>query len=352
MAFGGLSMSNLLIVLSFWILTIVSSASMAQPAGDRVQDLIGIWRVPGEPTDITIYDDHTVLHSRLGRGDILHVNAQYFNINYRERNFSCHYLARNDSATELSLIRVEHLDPAECDLGLLRRAPWREGVQGPVSQIWQQIKDSEEIGLLELFRRQFGARTPEYDARAVERIAALKRALTVSDAANQWAIIQNTTSQAVLTGFIVRYGETDYGRYARLRLEELKEQEQSVREAEEEKRRKAAALSTPSTARPVTVTLLEKIAEEGTWAVGGASNCGISKKTYTLELVGSQAKWADGLNNVYVEQIEFSNETEARTVTRTGSRRGTVWHYIKLRADEINVQPSDKSPFTLARCGS
>ena len=317
-----------------------------------MQDLIGFWRVPGEPTDITISDDHTVLHSRLGRGDIQHVNAQYFNINYRERYFICHYLARNNSATELSLIRVEHTDPAECDLGLLRRAPWREGVQGPASQIWQQIKDSEEIGLLESFRRQFGARNPEYDARAVERITALKRALTVSEAANQWVIIQNTTSQAVLTGFIVRYGETDYGRYARLRLEELKEQEQRVKEAEEEKKGKAVASRTPSTAPSVTVTLLEKIAEEGTWAVGGASNCGIPKKTYTLELVGSQAKWADGLNNVYVEQVEFSSENEARTVTRMGSRRGTLWQYRKIGADEIHVQPSDKSPFTLARCGS
>jgi len=97
---------------------------------------------------------------------------------------------------------------------------------------------------------------------------------------------------------------------------------------------------------------LDKIAEEGAWAVGGASNCGIPKKTYTLELIGSQAKWADGLKNVFFEEIEFSSETEARTVTRMGSRRGTVWQYRKIGADEIHVQPSDKSPFTLARCPS
>lgn len=214
-------MSNLLTLFLFLFSIAFSHAAIAQYA-DPIQDLVGIWRVPGETTEITIWDNHTVQHSKLGRGDIQHINADYYNITYRDRDLICRYLARVDSATELSMIRQERLDYPECDLGLMRRAPWREGVPGPAFQIWQQIKDTVDLGLLESFRRQFGSRNPSYEALAAGRIAALKTAVIASEAASQWSIIQNSNSEAVLLDFISKFGDTDYGRYARIRLDELK----------------------------------------------------------------------------------------------------------------------------------
>src|SRR5262249_36890223 len=43
-----------------------------------------------------------------------------------------------------------------------------------------------------------------------------------SEAAQAWAVTQNTTSQAVLEEFIRRYGDTYYAALARARLDELK----------------------------------------------------------------------------------------------------------------------------------
>ncbi len=52
------------------------------------------------------------------------------------------------------------------------------GVRAPLSEgalAWAEVKDSKDVGVLEAFRRQFGAAYPLYDTLAAQRIAALKQ---------------------------------------------------------------------------------------------------------------------------------------------------------------------------------
>ncbi len=141
--------------------------------------MTGEWTVPGAVTTVTINNNHIVQHSKLGRADIVHVNADYYNILFRERSMTCHYLVRIPSATELSMLRWDNQDLPECDLGELRRARYYEGVPGGVSELWTQIKDSDDSKALEAFRRQFGAKYPDYDAKARKRLAELTPSSTV-----------------------------------------------------------------------------------------------------------------------------------------------------------------------------
>ncbi len=145
----------------------------AQDTDDLFPKMAGEWTVPAAVTTVAINDNHIVQHSRLGRGDITHVNADYYNILFRERNMTCHYLVRVPSPTELSMLRWDNQDLPECDLGELRRVRYYEGVAGAVSEIWAQIKDSDDPKIIEAFRRQFGAKYPDYDARAKKRLAEL-----------------------------------------------------------------------------------------------------------------------------------------------------------------------------------
>lgn len=145
----------------------------AQETDDLFPKMTGEWTVPGAVTTVTIKDDHIVQHSRLGRGDITHPNADYYNIQFRERSMTCHYQVRVPSATELSMLRWDNQDLPECDLGELRRTRYVEGVPGAVSEIWEQIKGSADVKDFEAFRRQFGTKYPDYDARAKKRLAEL-----------------------------------------------------------------------------------------------------------------------------------------------------------------------------------
>lgn len=92
-----------------------------QPA-DPILPLVGEWDLPGTSISISIFKNHYVQHSKLGRGDIRADNADYYEVTFRERSIRCHYIIRLYSQNELSVVRAEQLDPAECDLGELRRA--------------------------------------------------------------------------------------------------------------------------------------------------------------------------------------------------------------------------------------
>jgi mono/diheme cytochrome c family protein len=97
--------------------------ALATNQTDPVQDLIGEWDVPGSPASITIKANHVVMHYRLGRGDIKWDNADYYNINFRQRTITCHYIVRVYSETDIEFVRAENLDLPECDLGKVRRPP-------------------------------------------------------------------------------------------------------------------------------------------------------------------------------------------------------------------------------------
>ena len=97
--------------------------ALAQNTTDPIQDLVGDWDIPGSITSISISPRHVVQHSRFGRGDIKWDNADYFLVSYRDRSMICHYIVRVYSPVEASFLRAEPTDPAECDLGDLRRSP-------------------------------------------------------------------------------------------------------------------------------------------------------------------------------------------------------------------------------------
>lgn len=165
-------------VLAFSLLALSSSGAgfnvAAQETDDLFYKMTGEWIAPGAVTSVTIKDNHVVEHFRMGRGDIRHSNADYYDIQFRGRSMTCHYQVRVPSATELSMLRWDNQDPAECDLGELRRARYVEGAPGAVSEIWEQIKGSADVKDFEAFRRQFGAKYPDYDAQAKKRLTELR----------------------------------------------------------------------------------------------------------------------------------------------------------------------------------
>jgi formylglycine-generating enzyme required for sulfatase activity len=117
-------------ITAFCLLLFCSGAffpASGQNAPDPIQDFVGEWDLPGTPTSITISRKHIVLHTRWGRGDMKWDNADYFVISYRDRAMTCHYIVRLYSQDQLSFIRAEQMDPPECDLGELRRAPGSQG---------------------------------------------------------------------------------------------------------------------------------------------------------------------------------------------------------------------------------
>jgi formylglycine-generating enzyme required for sulfatase activity len=91
-------------------------------SADPILAFVGEWDLPGTSISISISKNHYILHSKLGRGDIKSDNADYYEINFREKSIKCHYIIRLYSQNELSVVRAEQLDPPECDLGELRRA--------------------------------------------------------------------------------------------------------------------------------------------------------------------------------------------------------------------------------------
>ncbi len=113
----------------FMVLCLALAASSAvypvvgQNQADPIQKFVGEWDSPELQASIIINADHTVLHWKWGRGDIKHDNADYFEINYRERFAKCHYTIRLYSQDELWVKRADNQDLSECDLGVMRRRP-------------------------------------------------------------------------------------------------------------------------------------------------------------------------------------------------------------------------------------
>lgn len=138
----------------------------------------------------------------------------------------------------------------------------------------------------------------------------------------------------------------------------------------------AQALPAPDRANavPATLPLLHLAASRGafdaaftelfygTWAVGSDRNCGVPRKTYTVEISSGQIIWRDGTGSIDVENIRdarfggpFGLET-VETVTlvshHDGGRRentGKVWHYRILSANRLSVSTST-THFLLVRC--
>jgi hypothetical protein len=156
----------------------------AQSGTDPIQALSGTWDVRGKAISIVIYPNHSVQHSWLGRGDIKWDNADYYNVSYRQRSLTCHYLVKRRSAKELEFITADTMDPSECDLGELH---------------------------------------PDH----------------MTEAAQEWQTIQNTDTEAVLEEFERRFSGTSYARNARARLQELRKVRQAAEREAELKRRLA-----------------------------------------------------------------------------------------------------------------
>ena len=104
------------------------------------------------------------------------------------------------------------------------------------------------------------------------------------------------------------------------------------------------------------INLTDHLAQ-GTWAIGTVANCANARKRYVLTLTGNSVTWRDGTGNIDVEEIVTTGSIgfSTRTVKSDhGAARevkhGTTWTYSKLSADTVQVQPSDKAPFTLVRC--
>ncbi len=94
------------------------------------------------------------------------------------------------SENELSAVRAVDIDPPECDLGELRRAPSKD------------------------------VTTPKVSTRddAIETAAA-----------QAWSVVQNTTSAAVLEEFARRFSNSIYAGFARARIEEIRKDEATWR---------------------------------------------------------------------------------------------------------------------------
>ncbi|MEZ5842669.1 MAG: hypothetical protein R3D27_02905 [Hyphomicrobiaceae bacterium] len=88
----------------------------------------------------------------------------------------------------------------------------------------------------------------------------------------------------------------------------------------------------------------------GTWAIGGVSNCGVTRKLYALSAGGDIVTWRNGEGKTFVERVLESSE--ARLVTRTvsGSSAGKTWTYIELGPARIRVVPDRSSAFIIERC--
>jgi formylglycine-generating enzyme required for sulfatase activity len=125
--FHSLAMFLALIFATGGTLNVLESASLAADRSDSIREFTGQWDLPGTLTSIEIRDDHSVLHSMLGAGDIKLENADYFEITYRSNFLACRYQIKRYSENELSMVLYLKTDPAECELGLLRRAPKNSG---------------------------------------------------------------------------------------------------------------------------------------------------------------------------------------------------------------------------------
>ena len=95
----------------------------------------------------------------------------------------------------------------------------------------------------------------------------------------------------------------------------------------------------------------------GRWALADQSNCEVPKKAFSLRLDGGTIVWQDGLGNVDIESIIYSDENEFRTTTVNSIHKagrgyplGTSWVYLRNGPGGIQVTESSRRTFQIARC--
>ena len=120
---------------------------------------------------------------------------------------------------------------------------------------------------------------------------------------------------------------------------------------------RADASPPPQVSRPSpSRTPLGTVGSSSRWAIGGAANCGVTKKAYELELGSGTMTWTKGDGSKDIEAINSSSEDEVRTTTRSSDhvdgnneRPGQPWTYSR-EGDRVRVQPGGRGAFTLSRC--
>ena len=103
----------------------VLAPAPAQTPPDPVAPLIGSWDLLGTRVSIEIRPNHSVQHWKLGTGDIVNENLNFFKIFYHQHNLICRYEIKKYGHDELSFVPTSELTPSECSLGVMKRAPQR-----------------------------------------------------------------------------------------------------------------------------------------------------------------------------------------------------------------------------------
>lgn len=88
----------------------------------RIDAIVGEWDQRGSNVTFEIRRDHTVFHSNLGKGVISHEVAENFVVSYPEKRIDCRYTIKKYSDDEISIRLYLITDPADCELGDLRRS--------------------------------------------------------------------------------------------------------------------------------------------------------------------------------------------------------------------------------------
>lgn len=115
-------------LLASFLMTVVGvcvfePTASAVEVSDPIDNFLGRWDLPGTLTWIEIREDHSIVHSTLGAGDIRAENGDYFEILYRANYLACRYQIKKYSEEELSAVVYLKTDSSDCQLGVLRRSP-------------------------------------------------------------------------------------------------------------------------------------------------------------------------------------------------------------------------------------
>jgi hypothetical protein len=94
----------------------------------------------------------------------------------------------------------------------------------------------------------------------------------------------------------------------------------------------------------------------GGWALADKSNCTVPPKTFFLRSDGGTIVWQDGLGNVDIETVIYSDRNEFRTTTLKSIHKsgrdyplGTSWVYLR-NGDGIQVTEGGLRIFRIVRC--
>ena len=96
----------------------------------------------------------------------------------------------------------------------------------------------------------------------------------------------------------------------------------------------------------------------GRWAIADASNCAVPNKSFSLTMDGQSIIWRNGEGEIDIETVVFSGEdqfvaTTVKSLHASGGRDvppGTNWVYSREKPGRLQVRPSGRNSFLLARC--